>query len=36
MKHLCEILMFVAWPIFIYISYKLCFLAIKKYEKGDS
>lgn len=33
MKYLPQILTFLAWPVFIYLSYKICFLAVKKYEE---
>ena len=33
MKYLPEILMFIAWPMFIYLCYKACSWAIKKYDK---
>lgn len=32
MKYLPQILIFLAWPVFIYLSYKLCFWAVKKFE----
>lgn len=33
MKYLIEILSFLAWPVLIYVSYKLAFWAIKYFDK---
>lgn len=36
MKYLTEILMFASWPLFIYISYKVCAWVIAKFENKNS
>lgn len=36
MKYLPEIITTIAWPVFIYLSYKLCVWAVKKYEKLEN
>lgn len=35
MKYLPQILMFLLWPVFIYVCYKLCAWAIKVFEKHE-
>lgn len=36
MKYLNEIMWLVSWPLLIYFGFKLCELAIKKYQKKES
>lgn len=33
MKYISEIIQLVSWPILIYVSYRLCLWAIKKFEE---
>jgi hypothetical protein len=34
MEYLKEILSFIAWPVLIFVSYKIAFWAIKYFEKN--
>ena len=33
MKYINEILWLASWPVIIYVAYRICFWAIKRYEK---
>lgn len=35
MKYLPEIITFILWPVFIYVSFRLSIWAVKRFEKID-